>query len=128
MPLSLAEKTEIIEEFAIHPGDTGSPEVQIAFYRIAQESFNNIIKHARAGQVSVNLDCTPSHASLAVQDNGRGFEVTNSFPGHMGLNIMRERAKTIGATLIITSQAGQGTRIALNWSDQRIEPNDQQHN
>ena len=61
---------------------------------------------------------------LQIQDNGRGFEPGDVSPDHLGLSIMRERAETIGAQLLIESQVGHGTRVRVRWPGQgklRIE-------
>jgi signal transduction histidine kinase len=105
VPVSL----EIAEECPL------PPEVQIAFYRIAQEAFNNVVKHARASQVEVFLDCQPDQVQLRIRDNGNGFDPSATPAGRMGLGIMRERAANIGATLKIETQSSQGTEVALNW-------------
>jgi signal transduction histidine kinase len=90
-------------------------ELHVAFYRIAQEALNNVVKHARASQVDVGLHCTPNLDSitLTIQDDGRGFDPDDVSPEHMGLNIMRERAEAVGARLEIASQVGQGTRLTV---------------
>jgi signal transduction histidine kinase len=87
--------------------------VQVAFYRIAQEAFNNIAKHAQATEVSLTLQRTDTGIHLGIRDNGRGF-VDQQTHG-MGLRIMRERAESIGAILEIDSQPGEGTTTALHW-------------
>jgi signal transduction histidine kinase len=105
-----------------------SPDVHIALYRITQEALNNAIKHARAGQVTVHLRCTPSPSvetdggqrakvKLVVSDDGRGFNPDEVSPDHLGLVIMRERAEAIGATLEIESGSGHGsgTQIKVTW-------------
>jgi signal transduction histidine kinase len=100
-------------------------EVHITFYRVAQESFNNIIKHAQATQVTVSLSANPTatekldpwhgQVTLVIRDDGRGFVVQDSGAQHFGLAIMQERAAAIHATLTMESQPGQGTTITLNW-------------
>lgn len=92
------------------------PDVHITFYRVAQESMNNIVKHARANSVHISLDCQPSCAELVIEDNGRGFRRDAIAPGHFGLLNMQERADKIGAALVIDSLPDQGARIALAWS------------
>ncbi len=52
---------------------------------------------------------------MVVSDDGSGFTPGNVQPGHYGLNIMKERAEAINATLEIESQPGLGTNIALTW-------------
>jgi signal transduction histidine kinase len=96
--------------------DTGGiPEdVHIAFYRITQESLNNIIKHSQATEASIFLRSTPEHILLEVADNGRGFDVEADSAG-FGLNNIYERAEAIGASLKISGGIGQGTKIQVEW-------------
>lgn len=93
------------------------PEVQVVFYRVAQEAFNNIAKHANASQVWVSLTCAGSQVVLQVKDNGVGFNPDRTPSGHLGLAIMRERAQTVGAALDLQSAPGQGTLVRLSWQD-----------
>jgi PAS domain S-box-containing protein len=92
------------------------PEVQVAFYRVAQESLNNVFKYARASQVNVNLFVSPSSVRFETCDNGIGFDMTASKPTSLGMRIMRERAEAIGADLFISSTPGSGTCVELTWS------------
>lgn len=92
------------------------PEVQVAFYRIAQESLNNVFKYARATQVNVNLFVSPSSVHFETCDNGIGFDLSSSKPTSLGLRIMRERAEAIGADFHISSTVGAGTCIEVNWN------------
>jgi signal transduction histidine kinase len=94
------------------------PEVQIAFYRIAQESLNNVFKYARATQVDVKLHLSPSFVHLETCDNGIGFDMSMSKPTSLGMRIMRERADAIGAHLNINSAPGAGTCVEVTWNDQ----------
>ena len=91
-------------------------DVQIAFYRIAQEAFNNIAKHAHASRVEVRLFCRDEAVSMEIRDDGRGFAQAVVPPGHMGLGNMRERASSIGAALSITSAPKRGTSVLVSWS------------
>lgn len=90
-------------------------EVQVAFYRIAQESLNNIVKHAAAAQVYIRLTYQPEAVTLSIQDNGRGFDLDNLPVNSLGLGIMRERAAKIGAALTITSQINHGACVTVVW-------------
>lgn len=101
-------------------------DVHIALYRIAQEAMNNVIKHARANQVEIWLGCTacapgeterqpPKRITLLVRDDGKGFDPGNIPPDHLGIGIMHERAASIGASLSIASQPGQGTQVTVVW-------------
>jgi PAS domain S-box-containing protein len=97
-------------------GDCQLPtEVQIAYYRIAQESLNNINKHARASRAWVNLQCGQDRVTLLVGDNGRGFNPESRQVHQLGFQIIRERAEVIGAELTIESRPNQGTEVKVVW-------------
>jgi two-component system nitrate/nitrite sensor histidine kinase NarX len=91
------------------------PDVQVTLYRIVQEALNNVTKHAGADAVTIRLQFTPESVQLAIQDNGRGFNVSNISPNSLGLGIMRERAGKIGAAIQIDSQTGIGTEVSVRW-------------
>jgi len=104
------------------------PDVKVALYRIAQESLNNMAKHAEASQVNVSLRCAPSFppeiggeqrggVELRISDNGRGFDVGSILPDHLGVGIMHERAEAVGATLTVESDVGHGTEVVIVWTD-----------
>lgn len=93
------------------------PEVQVAFYRIAQESLNNVFKYARATQVNVNLFLSANNVHFEVCDNGIGFDLSTAKPTSLGLRIMRERAEAIGADLSISSTPGKGTYLDVTWHE-----------
>ncbi len=99
--------------------------VKLGFYRIAQESLNNIQKHARASQVSIDLRASSpdgeNHAGagavLTICDNGIGFQPGLASPDHFGLGIMEERAQNIGAQFLLNTEPGSGTCIAVKWDE-----------
>jgi GAF domain-containing protein len=93
------------------------PEVQLGLYRIAQEALNNTIKHATATHAELIFRRRGAVVDLRINDDGRGFDVSTTPPGHLGLSIMRERARTIGAQLKIQSRAGSGTRVYVSWRE-----------
>jgi len=93
------------------------PEVQVAFYRIAQESLNNVFKYARATKVDVSLFISPTTVHFETCDNGIGFDMSTCKPTSLGMRIMRERAEAIGAELQITSELGRGTCVAVTWHE-----------
>ncbi len=104
----------------IDPSLTGikfDPDRQVALYRIVQEAINNVIKHSRATRAQVILrTCdgqTPNCVELVVHDDGRGIPSHTATHDHHGLNIIRERAREIGAQLTIDSAEGAGTRIMI---------------
>lgn len=92
------------------------PEVQVAFYRIAQESLNNVFKYARATQVNVNLFLSAATVHFETCDNGIGFDLSASKPTSLGMRIMRERAEAIGADFHVSSTVGSGTCVEVTWN------------
>ena len=86
-------------------------EIKETVYRIAQESLNNIVKHAKARRVDLRLSCGGDEIVLEVSDDGIGFASEEAFPGHLGLRSMRERAMRLGGSLQVESALSQGTRI-----------------
>lgn len=100
-------RTEFCEEPEI------SLEVKEALYRVAQESLNNIAKHARASRIEIRLEDREGTVTLEVQDEGVGFDPQDKHPGHLGLQSMHERAARLGGTLEIESSPGRGTLIRL---------------
>jgi signal transduction histidine kinase len=91
------------------------PDVQVVFYRIAQESLNNVAKHAGASRVEIELAYGDGEVRLAVCDDGRGFDVGEVPSGHFGVAIMRERAEAVDADVAVESCPGGGTTVRLRW-------------
>jgi PAS domain S-box-containing protein len=93
------------------------PEMDLAqkeiFYRIGQEALHNVVKHAHATRANVRFGAEDDSYVLEVGDDGVGFDTGQSFPGHMGLVSMSERASSIGAELEVESKPGEGTVIKL---------------
>ncbi len=90
-------------------------EVQVAFYRIAQEALANAVKHARASAINLTLRSDDRRVELAVEDDGCGFEPDKVRPQNLGLGIMRERAHEIGAELTIRTALQAGTSVRVVW-------------
>ena len=86
-------------------------EAKEAIYRITQEALHNTVKHARARNVGINMECDLDRITLDISDDGAGFDAQNEFPGHLGLRSMRERASRLGGTLRVHTASGKGTRI-----------------
>ncbi len=82
-------------------------------YRITQEAMNNVVKHAKATHVLIRLVVQEDFLSLDISDNGLGFETKQEFPGHLGLQSMRERAEMIGATFSLSSHLNKGTTVSV---------------
>lgn len=93
-----------------------APQVHTAYYRIAQEALNNIITHAEATDVRIDLTHGADGVKLLIEDNGKGFCLNDVPADRFGLLNMRERAEIINANLQIDSMPGRGTVIALLWN------------
>jgi PAS domain S-box-containing protein len=91
------------------------PEVHVTLYRVAQEALANASRHSSANRVRVTLHCSEEGAVLRVVDDGIGFDPAHVLPGHLGIIIMRERTKAIGAALDIASGPAQGTTVSVSW-------------
>jgi signal transduction histidine kinase len=108
-------RTRIPMEFDCDCTQNPPPEVKEMIYRIVQEAFNNISKHAEADHVTVRLVSQENHTELTIHDDGIGFDHDTTQIEGLGLGIMTERATSVGAYLEISSQIGQGTRLQLLW-------------
>jgi signal transduction histidine kinase len=89
-------------------------DIELALYRITQETLRNIEKHADASEVAVTLSWEPSAIILRIRDNGRGLAGTAAAPGSkfgMGLVDMRERCAFLGGALNVWSERHVGTEI-----------------
>jgi PAS domain S-box-containing protein len=89
-------------------------DVKLELYQIAQESLNNVLKHAHAGSVRVNIVFTGDAACIEISDDGIGYdldEVVNG--GGLGLAGMQERARKIEGNLEIESVPGKGTIVRI---------------
>ena len=91
-----------------------SLERKQALYRIAQEALHNIVKHARASTVLLRLNRQDGKLILEVCDDGKGFDPTGPFPGHLGLHSIQERAAWLGGTCSIESAPAQGTCLRVH--------------
>ncbi len=113
----LAARHDIPAEVHTDLGGELPPDVHIALYRIAQESMNNVAKHANASSLVVDLTGRNGQVHLSVVDDGYGFDAAEVSADHMGLDIMQERASGIGADLIVISEPDAGTTVDVTWSD-----------
>jgi two-component system NarL family sensor kinase len=91
------------------------PDCELLIFRIAQESFNNIIKHAAAKKITFSLQYNNDHIYLTIADDGKGFDY--NAPGTKtsgtGMNNIRLRAKVLNAPLTIDTAPGKGTTISI---------------
>lgn len=112
------------------PSGRVSGDVELALYRIVQEATTNAARHAQALHVEVWLRESPSGLSVAVEDDGLGFDVEQvQRPGqHGGLGLLgiRERLSQLGGVLRLDSQPGRGTTVTATIPFTRSSENDPQ--
>lgn len=115
---ALEEEVKRIQEAELFQLDytiQGSPvfmdsNKELIIFRIIQEAFNNIIKHARAKRVQLQLNYLPETLEVEIRDNGRGFDHSRCSNGKQaGLKNMETRAKILNGDMKISSQPGDGT-------------------
>jgi len=118
---------EYLHEFGLQHGfktelvldgyeDHLSPTAEIQLMRIVQEALTNVRKHARASRVWVKLESDDYRSRIIVEDDGQGFVSSQARPvgqPHFGLQTMRERAESVGGSLIVESNPGRGTRVTV---------------
>jgi two-component system, NarL family, sensor histidine kinase UhpB len=115
--LALAARAEEAGELTVRvriaPGlPSLSPDVELVFYRVAQESLTNVLRHAGARHATVQLRLEGEAVMMDIDDDGRGFEPSDACAAG-GLRGMRERALFVGGMLGIRSRSGAGTRVRL---------------
>jgi signal transduction histidine kinase len=103
-------------------GDSFKPgvltrEAEVSFYRIAQEALTNVAKHAHASRVDLMLDTRDRDVVLVVEDDGVGFDQSDTEIRERGVGLfgMRERAGLIGAEFQVESKPGDGTSIFVRY-------------
>jgi nitrate/nitrite-specific signal transduction histidine kinase len=118
---------EYLAEYQLHYGvdarlvaDKGSvkfsPEVDTQVLRIIQEALTNVRKHARASHAWVRIERNDGQVRIIVEDDGQGFDpiqVAGEGQRSFGLQIMRERAESVGGSLEFDSRPGKGTRVVI---------------
>ena len=92
--------------------------LRLVLFRIYQQAVSNVIRHAQAENLRVQLDLNDQQVVLVIEDDGQGFEVPTHWiemarQGHLGLVGTRERVEAIGGQLKIVSKPGEGTRIRV---------------
>lgn len=118
--LSQAENLKI-RFFTIGMEKRAARPVETGLYRIAQEALNNILKHSRAREATVQLIKNKKTITLTIEDNGQGFDPARTksatAQSGMGLMNMRERAESLHATFSLTAEPGRGTEIIVQLDD-----------
>jgi signal transduction histidine kinase len=109
-----AQRTEIPIDY--QPGFSGHlpDETRTHLFRIAQEALTNIVRHAEANRVAIELSENSEWVTLSISDDGKGIDPEEAEkPPGMGLSGMRARARMAGGRLSIRSHPGKGTQIRV---------------
>ena len=96
--------------------DVLDEEAKLVLYRIVQEALSNVVRHAEASRVTIQVDVYGDHVRAVVEDDGRGFDPRKPPRDDgrgLGLLGMRERATLVGGHVEVESEPGAGTRIRL---------------
>jgi signal transduction histidine kinase len=115
MLASAAERGRFILEVSLpEPCPLMSPDIEQCLYRVAQEAVENVVHHANAQHLCLQLSANEQELLLIIQDDGMGFSPQGDIsPGHFGIAGMKERADLSGGELVIKSKPGSGTTIRL---------------
>jgi len=93
-----------------------SPEVSSQLLRIIQEALTNVRKHSAAEKVLLRCSSRGEQMCVHIEDDGQGFHLSDKFEEagqHFGLQIMKERAESVGGSLALDSKPGEGTRVVV---------------
>ncbi|MGG4035882.1 sensor histidine kinase [Paenibacillus cisolokensis] len=114
------EKTRIHSTFETIGKEIRLPSaMEAGIYRLVQEAFTNVMKHAHASHVSLKLQYQAQMVKISIQDNGAGFntkfvEARSKNSSHFGLIGMRERVELLEGRMDIESNIGSGTLITIH--------------
>jgi PAS domain S-box-containing protein len=87
-------------------------QVGLELFRITQEAVRNAIEHGEASKIEIRLNVENQTLLLRITDDGKGFDTENKNVPGMGLRVMGYRARSIGGSLKLNSQAGVGTEVS----------------
>lgn len=91
--------------------DSLSTNLKILLFRIIQEGINNIVKHAEASEVHIQLKEDNKILLLNISDNGKGFDAMNIQYKSLGLKALKSTVRSIDGNLEIDSKPGEGTSL-----------------
>jgi len=112
------ELEEGTEKTPLHLENRLPADLEIACFRVVQESITNALRHAAAAHIQVRMVRTADRVSLAVHDDGRGFDPEAisraDLAGHLGIVGMRERVRARAGLFRLTSRLGGGTDVEID--------------
>jgi signal transduction histidine kinase len=88
------------------------PGARHQLFLVFKEALNNVLRHSGGSECNVELTLESGWITLAVSDNGTGFDNASVEPGN-GIESMTRRAERLGGSLRVTSALGRGTRVEL---------------
>jgi signal transduction histidine kinase len=106
-----------VSSFTIDFKVTGEPvflnaQKELIIFRIIQEAFNNILKHANASFASLNLNYIPNELTICIEDDGKGFIINNDFSrSNLGLKNMESRTKALEGVMELSTIVNEGTTL-----------------
>lgn len=112
------DKTGITIDFINQAPDINlTPEQEVQVFHIVREALNNVSKHSRGNHVSLAIEIRNGRYYISVEDNGIGIrdKVLDESGRHLGLNIMRERAKHLNGEISVTPGEEGGTKVTLDF-------------
>jgi signal transduction histidine kinase len=110
----MAEQSGIATHLDDRLREEPTAESRTVVYRIVKEALINVQLHANAHSVVISVETSEGGVRVTIEDNGTGFDPVRVFelpPGHLGLQVMRERAQMSGGWLRADSAIGHGTTI-----------------
>src|SRR5206468_852355 len=108
-----ARRTSIRCQTSIHPTDGAiTNELATALFRIVQEALTNVLRHAGATRVDIELGVKSGCVTVEINDDGSGITEVGMGPGSLGILGMRERAAALGGVLEVAPRSTGGTRVA----------------
>jgi signal transduction histidine kinase len=113
--LDLDEETDLFVSVELDDVNTNFNEIEsLNFYRFIQESVNNVLKHANAKTLIVNVVKQKDGIKILIKDNGKGFEVSKMIKQNsLGLKTMAERISMLKGSFAIKSKTEEGTSILV---------------
>ncbi len=111
----MGQDHDVVFRYEVSEGWSPPPDsVGVVLYRVVRELLHNVVKHARATRMRLDLGGTRDGIRLVVEDDGEGFDVEAPVPaGHLGLFHVRERLERLGGGFVLDAAPGRGTRMEL---------------
>ena len=111
-PIQQTKQFDIILHVDTFENAAVDSEIQTNLYRIVQEQLTNILKHAEASKVSIDVWLTKKLIKLSIEDNGKGFDL-NSLKNGIGLENMKRRAEMFSGKCKFKSSPGNGCELLV---------------